>query len=66
MSTTLIERLWTVEQVSEYLGVSPETLYAWRKRPKPYGPRAGKVGRHLRYDPDEVRTWFKELLAEGR
>jgi predicted DNA-binding transcriptional regulator AlpA len=52
------EKLWEVEDVSAYLNVSVQTLYTWRKRH--YGPPAGRVGRHLRYDPMEVRAWFAE------
>lgn len=51
------DRLWTVDEVSEYLGVPVETLYTWRKRK--YGPPAARVGRHLRYDQAEVRAWVK-------
>ena len=40
------DRLWSVDDVSAFLGVPVETLYQWRKRH--YGPRAGRVGRHLR------------------
>ena len=57
----LADRLWSVEDVSAYLGVPVETLYQWRKRK--YGPPAGRVGRHLRYEPDEVRAWFKAQAA---
>jgi excisionase family DNA binding protein len=57
-STVALEALWEVEQVARYLGVPVQTLYAWRKRH--YGPPAGRVGRHLRYDPAAVRAWFSE------
>ncbi|WP_328654522.1 helix-turn-helix domain-containing protein [Micromonospora sp. NBC_00330] len=50
--------LWTVDDVSAYLGVPVQTLYTWRKRR--IGPPAGRVGRHLRYDPDAVRAWFAD------
>lgn len=49
-------RLWTITEVATYLGVPPATLYQWRYRG--YGPRGRRVGRHLRYDPRDVRTWF--------
>jgi predicted DNA-binding transcriptional regulator AlpA len=55
-SASLPTRYLWPEDVSVILGVPVETLYAWRKRN--YGPRAAKVGRHLRYDPDEVSHWF--------
>lgn len=56
MSVPTIPPLWTVVDVAVYLGVPIETLYAWRK--KRTGPPCGRVGKHLRYDPDTVRAWF--------
>lgn len=50
--------LWSVVDVSTYLGVPVETLYAWRKART--GPPAARVGRYLRYDPDAVRAWFAQ------
>ncbi|GLZ00574.1 helix-turn-helix domain-containing protein [Actinoplanes sp. NBRC 103695] len=51
------EALWDIHQTAEYLRVPVQTLYTWRKRQ--YGPPASRVGRHLRYDPDDVRDWFR-------
>jgi excisionase family DNA binding protein len=51
------ESLWEIDQVASYLRVPKETLYTWRKRH--YGPPAARVGRHLRYDPADVRHWFR-------
>jgi predicted DNA-binding transcriptional regulator AlpA len=58
MATTPVnppDPLWEIEDVSTYLRVPVQTLYQWRKRK--YGPRAARVGRHLRYDPADVRAW---------
>jgi excisionase family DNA binding protein len=55
------ERLWEIEDVSTYLGIPVGTLYQWRHRRK--GPRAAKVGRHLRYDPADVHSWVKDQAA---
>ncbi|WP_028569174.1 helix-turn-helix domain-containing protein [Salinispora tropica] len=52
---------WSVEEVSAFLRVPVETLYQWRKRR--YGPEAGRVGRHLRYDPADVHAWFQNQKA---
>jgi excisionase family DNA binding protein len=52
-------KLWTVQDVSEFLGVPVKTLYQWRH--KHYGPVARRVGRHLRYKPDDVRAWVDGL-----
>jgi DNA-binding transcriptional MerR regulator len=56
-TSTVTARLWSVEDVAEFLGVPVETLYQWRKRK--YGPPAARVGRYLRYDPADVRAWFR-------
>jgi excisionase family DNA binding protein len=56
---TTISRLWGVRDVAEYLGVPVKTLYEWRRYGR--GPRSRRVGKHLRYDPEHVRTWFESL-----
>ncbi|MET7359414.1 helix-turn-helix domain-containing protein [Streptomyces sp. NPDC005562] len=38
---------------------SVETVYQWRR--KHTGPRGFRVGRHLRFDPADVRTWVESL-----
>ncbi|WP_219420523.1 excisionase [Pseudonocardia nigra] len=43
------EPLWGVPEVAAY-------LYQWRHNG--YGPRGRRVGRYVRYDPDDVRRWF--------
>lgn len=58
MTIRAIEPLWTVEDVATFLGVPVATLYQWRYRRT--GPRAHRVGRHLRYDPAEVRAWLDQ------
>jgi len=62
MSTTATdEPIWTVQEVSAFLRIPVGTLYQWRHRRT--GPRASKVGRHLRYDPTEVRAWLQRQAA---
>lgn len=53
--------LWTVEDVAAYLRIPPKTLYEWRL--KRYGPEGRKVGKYLRYDPQDVRAWFQAQSA---
>jgi excisionase family DNA binding protein len=48
--------LGTAEEVAEYLGVPVATLYQWRYHDK--GPRASKVGRHIRYRWADVEAWL--------
>ncbi|MEU4162545.1 helix-turn-helix domain-containing protein [Actinoplanes sp. NPDC026670] len=54
---TPTETMWEIDQVADYLRVPKGTLYTWRKRH--YGPPASRVGRYLRYDPEDVRQWFR-------
>jgi excisionase family DNA binding protein len=44
--------------VADFLGVPVKTLYAWRYAQK--GPRATRVGRHLRYRWADVHAWLDE------
>ncbi|TDB93880.1 DNA-binding protein [Micromonospora fluostatini] len=58
---TAVPRLWSVTDVSAFLGIPVGTLYQWRHRR--IGPRASRVGRHLRYDPADVRAWLDQKAA---
>jgi predicted DNA-binding transcriptional regulator AlpA len=53
------DRLWAVRDVADFLGVPVATLYQWRYHG--YGPPGFRVGRYLRYDPRQVREWFRSL-----
>jgi predicted DNA-binding transcriptional regulator AlpA len=52
------DRLWTPKEVSHFLGVPVATLHQWRYLGT--GPKAARVGRHLRYLPADVLDWFKQ------
>ncbi|MEU9605075.1 helix-turn-helix domain-containing protein [Streptomyces sp. NPDC048057] len=41
---------------------SVETVYQWRR--KRTGPRGFRVGRHLRFDPVDVRAWVDSQRGE--
>jgi predicted DNA-binding transcriptional regulator AlpA len=60
---TVIAPLWTIHDVSTYLGVPVQTLYSWRARN--FGPRARRVGKHLRYRPGDVESWVDALDTDG-
>lgn len=53
------DRLWGVEDVADYLGVPVKTLYRWRNQG--YGPQGRRIGKHLRYKPDDVVAWVDRL-----
>jgi excisionase family DNA binding protein len=56
-------RLGTVAEVAEYLGVPVKTLYRWRTCHT--GPRASKVGKHLRYRWADVDRWLDKQAEEA-
>ena len=55
------DRLWSLSDVSAFLGVPVKTLYHWRSLGS--GPPGYRVGRHVRYDPDQVRAWLVTQAA---
>jgi len=50
------QRYLTLQQVSEYIGFSPKTLYTWVEEGK---IPAYKVGRAWRFDVNEIDTFIK-------
>ena len=52
------DHAWSVDEVSAFLRIPVHTLYQWRSRG--IGPKAARVGRHLRYLPDDVIDWFRQ------
>ena len=50
-----LEPLLSIDDVAGYLGVSVTTIYDWRVAGK--GPRAIKVGRHLRFAVSDLMAW---------
>ena len=57
-----LDRLLTVEELAEYLGVPVATIYAWRHRRE--GPPGFRVGKHLRYRSRDVETWIDHRLQD--
>jgi predicted DNA-binding transcriptional regulator AlpA len=56
----ITDRLWSVREVAQYLGVSVATVYGWRSADFE-GPPGRLIGKHLRYRPDDVRAWVASL-----
>ena len=48
--------LMSVKELAELLQVSVKTIYDWRYRG--LGPKAIRVGRHVRYELDEIERWL--------
>lgn len=54
------ERLWGIKDVAAYLDVPVQTMYQWRS--KDYGPPGVRVGRYVKYRPEDVRAWVAALV----
>ena len=54
-----VDHLMTPIECADYLSVPVATLYAWRYRG--LGPRALRVGRHLRYRYSDLLAWLESL-----
>lgn len=52
----MIRDLWGPDEVAKYLGVPKNTVYQWRTRGS--GPPGRRVGKHIRYKPEDVEAWF--------
>jgi excisionase family DNA binding protein len=47
----------TVDELAEYLQLPREIIYHWRLEGT--GPKATKLGKHLRYSRANVEAWLK-------
>ena len=50
-----LEPLITIDELAAYLGLPKQTIYDWRVQGR--GPRAYRIGKHLRYAVSDVRAW---------
>ncbi|MEV0417336.1 helix-turn-helix domain-containing protein [Streptosporangium canum] len=60
MSSGGSNRLLSVEELAEYLGVPKATIYDKRKE---WGLPAYKIGKHLRFRERNVETWIEKQAA---
>ncbi|MFI1032290.1 helix-turn-helix transcriptional regulator [Streptomyces sp. NPDC020951] len=58
----LPDRYLNPDDVAEIFDVPVETVYQWRK--KRTGPPGFRIGKHVRYDPADVRAYVDQLKAE--
>lgn len=56
-----MRNLWGIDDVASYLGVPVGTLYQWRSRG--YGPIGRKIGKYVRFKPEDVEDWFESQAA---
>lgn len=58
------EKLMTLVEVAELLGVPVGTLYGWRHRGE--GPPGYRIGRHVRYRRSSVEAWIEDQADTRR
>lgn len=58
------DRLMTLAELSEMLGIPVNTLYGWRCRGE--GPPGYRIGRHIRYRRAVVETWLETQTDHER
>ncbi|NKQ57575.1 helix-turn-helix domain-containing protein [Amycolatopsis sp. K13G38] len=51
-------KLLTIDDLADYLGIPKGTLYQWRT--KGYGPQGRRVGKYVRYRPEDVDAWIEQ------
>ena len=56
------DRLMTIDEVAAYIQLPKNTLYKLRSQGN--GPRAARLGRHLRYRRSDVDAWITARLDE--
>src|SRR6266496_3632412 len=56
-------KLWGVRETARYLGIPASTLYQWRA--KGYGPPGRRIGRYVKYLPEEVHNWVHDQPEGG-
>ncbi|MER6784721.1 helix-turn-helix domain-containing protein [Streptomyces sp. NPDC000658] len=54
----LPDRYLTPDDIAAMFGVPLETVYQWRR--KRTGPPGFRIGKHLRYDPADVRAYVTQ------
>ena len=58
----MAEKLLTVEELADYVGVPKSTVYQWNYAGT--GPRFLRVGKYTRYRQADVDDWLAERCVE--
>jgi excisionase family DNA binding protein len=56
------DRLMTIDQVADYTQLPKFTLYKMRSEGR--GPRAARLGKHLRYRKSDVDAWIRSKMDD--
>jgi excisionase family DNA binding protein len=64
MTLDVGERLMSITDLSEMLGVPIHTLYRWRRKGE--GPVGYRIGRHVKYRRATVEAWLETQRTSAR
>ena len=56
------QKLMDINDLADYLGIPVPTIRKWRYEGK--GPIGVKIGKYVRWHPDEVERWLTQLGRE--
>jgi excisionase family DNA binding protein len=56
------DRLMTLDEVAAYTQLPTFTLY--KMRSQGHGPRAARLGKHLRYRKSDVDAWIRSKMDD--
>lgn len=59
-----MDALMTTDELSQYLQIPRATIYRWRQ--DRVGPKAVRVGKHLRWRRTDVDRWLDEQSDNDR
>lgn len=61
---TAVDRLFTPQELADYLGIPLSTVYTWAARGM--GPDRIRVGRHTRYRMSAVDAWLNSNVKPAQ
>lgn len=64
--TQELRKLLEIEEVSTIVGLPIPTLYQQRHKRVGIGALALRVGRHLRWRPEDIERWLDEQTARAK
>lgn len=59
------ERLWTIEDVADFIRVPVATIRKWRHRGHPLGRLGVRLGKRVIWDPEDVRSWWEKTKSDS-
>lgn len=51
-----MDNLLSTSEVAKMLGIAASTLRGWRANDQ--GPRYARIGKKIKYHPDDVKRWW--------